>query len=146
MAEGDAIVMNHFLERLLYGDFNLSTDSLKIALCNAYAQSVDGNNGYANLTGEITAATNYSAGGKALTGASISQDDTNDRAVFDAADLTWTSLGTATITDAILYDDTITTPVNKPLMIAWEIATNSNGGNYTLSFHATNGILVLAGA
>ena len=72
--------------------------------------------------------------------------DTADIARFDAADLTWANLGTDTIDHAIMYDDTVTATyagaIADVLMIHWEIATNANGGNYTLQF-GSSGILEL---
>jgi len=146
MAEGDATVYNNFKERLLHGEIDLVGDNLKmILLGSGYTPVYTGNPAYADTaitTNEIST-TNYTAGGESLGTKSISQDDTANRGVFDAADVVWTSLGTTTIAHAILYDDTITTPTAKPLLIRWEIGTNSNGNNYTLSFH-TDGVLLLS--
>jgi hypothetical protein len=144
MAEGDANVYNHFKEQLLHGNIDLAGDDLKICLLGSgYTFSADGNNGYANVAAEeITTTSGYSTGGKTISGNTISQDDANDRAAFDASNLVWTSLATTTIENAVLYDDTVTAPVADPLLIHWEIATDSDGSNYTLNFHA-NGILLL---
>lgn len=134
-AEGDATVYNHFKERIMHGDHDLISNALNMILVGAgYTFSQDGNQGYADTAitaNEITAA-GYTAGGTALTGKSISQDDAGDQGEFDAANVVWTSLGATTIAHAILYDDVPTAPVADPLLIRWEIGTNANGGNYTL--------------
>ena len=145
MAEGDGVAYNHAKEQFLIGGLDLSVATLKIALFGSgYSLDIDGNNGYANVSAqEITVTGGYTAGGKTLTGNTVTQDDGNDRAKFDAANVTWTSLETATIAHAIIYDDNITTPVAKPLIFHFEIATNSNGNDYTLNFH-TNGIALLS--
>lgn len=143
MAEGDAHVVNNFKEQLLLKTIDCNSDTFKVALySDAYSSSqIDGADPAYSTTNEITA-TNYTAGGQSIGTAVVTQDDTNDWAKWDddGTDVSWTSLGAATIQRAILYDDT-TTP--KYQCIIWEIATNSNGGNYTLQFGA-NGIMTLA--
>jgi len=138
MAEGDAIVTNNFKEQLLLKQIDCDTDIFKVALYSVALASPDGEPAY-SVTNEI-APSGYSAGGRMLTGTTVTQQDTPNNAKWDGDDITWTSLATATITEARLYDDT-TTP--KHVCILWEIATNSNGGNYTLSFNA-NGVLLLS--
>lgn len=139
MAEGDAIVMNNFKEQLLLGTIDCDTDSFKVALYSVALGSPDGEQSYTS-TNEIVAS-GYTATGAAVSTPVVTQDDTNDWAKWDddGSDITWTNLATATILEARLYDDT-TTP--KHVAILWEIATNSNGGNYTLQFGA-NGIMTL---
>ncbi len=143
MAEGDAHVVNNFKEQLLLKTIDCNTDTFMMALySDAYAAGqIDGADPAYSATNEIVAS-GYSAGGQSIGIPVVTQDDTNERAKWDddGTDVVWTNLATATIQRAILYDDT-TTP--KWLCIIWEIATNSNGGNYTLAFHA-NGILLLS--
>ena len=139
MAEGDATVMNNFKEQLMLKTIDLVNDTLKVALYSTALASPDGAAPAYAATNEISPA-NYTAGGAALSGKAVTQDDANDLAKFDANDVTWTSLGAATIAEARLYDDTTAT---KWLLILWAIATNSNGGNYTLAFNAA-GILTLS--
>ena len=140
MAEGDAHIVNNFKEQLLLKTIDCVNDAFKMALySDAYAASqIDGAAPAYSATNEIVAS-GYTAGGQALTGKAVTQDDTNDRAAWDANNPVWTSLATATILRCILYDDTT---VTKWLCIIWEIATNSNGGDYTLAFHV-NGIMLL---
>ncbi len=143
MAQGDAHVVNNFKEQLLLKQIDCDTDVFKVALySDAYASTqIDGAAPAYSTTNEIVAS-GYTAGGQSIGTPVVSQDDTNDWAKWDddGTDVTWTSLATATILRAILYDDTTAT---KWLCIIWEIATNSNGGNYTLAFNA-NGMMTLA--
>lgn len=139
MAEGDATVMNNFKEQLLLKVIDCDSDVFKVALYSVALNSPDGEISY-SATNEISAA-NYSAGGQSVGTCVVTQDDTNNWAKWDddGTDVVWTSLGTATIAEARLYDDT-TTP--KHVCILWAISTNSNGGNYTLQFN-TNGMMTL---
>lgn len=141
MAEGDATVWNNFKEQLLLKTIDCDTDTFKVALYSVSQTPPDGAAPAYTSTNEISAA-NYSAGGVAVGAPVVTQDDTNNRASWDdnGSNISWTSLGAATIVEACLYDDTTAT---KWRCISWEIATNSNGGNYTLAFHA-NGIMLLS--
>lgn len=138
MAEGDITFANHFKADLLRGVYDLDTDTIKVALTSGYTFNPDNNHGYGDLTGEITGA-GYTAGGKSLTGLTITTNDTGDYGKWDAGDVTWTSLATNTIDSAIAYDDTVVTGTSTggdPLIFRMEIGTNSNGGNYTISWNA----------
>ncbi len=143
MAQGDPHVVNNFKEQLLLKTIDCNSDTFRVALySDAYAAGqIDGADPAYSATNEIVAS-GYTATGASIGVAVVAQDDTNDRASWDddGTDVLWTSLATATILRAILYDDTT---VTKWHCIIWEIATNSNGGNYTLAFHA-NGMLLLS--
>jgi hypothetical protein len=139
MAEGDAIVLNNLKEQLLKKTIDCVNDTFKIALYSVALASPDGADTAYSATNEIVAS-GYTAGGATLGSKTVTQDDTNNRAAWDAADVAWTSLAAATIVEARLYDDTTAT---KWVAILWEIATNSNGGNYTLAFNAA-GIMTLS--
>lgn len=141
MAEGDATVWNNFKEQLLLKTIDCNSDTFKVALYSASQTPPDGADPAYTTTNEIVAA-NYTAGGQSIGTPVVAQDDTNNRASWDddGTDVVWSSLGAATIAEACLYDDTTAT---KWRCISWEIATNSNGGDYTLAFAAT-GMLLLS--
>lgn len=147
MAEGDATVYNHFKEALLLEPIDLTGDTLKVILVDSnYSVSADGTPGLAHVDSREINPTGYNAGGCTLAGAAVTQRDTVDNVKFDGTDLTWANLGTDNISGAIMYDDTITATtgdIADPLMIHWEIATASNGGNYTLQW-GSSGILVVS--
>ena len=141
MAEGDAIVMNNFKEQLLLKTIDCNSDTFMMALYSVALASPDGADVAYSASNEIAPGGSYSAGGQSIGVPVVSQDDTNNWGKWDddGSDVTWASLPTATIVEARLYDDT-TTP--KWVCILWAIATNSNGGNYTLQFGA-DGMLTL---
>ena len=143
MAEGDITFSNQAKAWLLGGILDLDTDAIKVALVNGYSFNVDNNHGYGNFSANEISATGYSAGGISLASLTITTNDTGDYAKWDAADVTWSSLATATISAALIYDDALTTPVAKGLLAKMEIGTNSNGGNYTISW-AAGGIAQLS--
>lgn len=150
MAEGDGAIYNNFKEQVMEGVYNLASggDTLKLTLHTGYTPDIDthtiwGDTGVS--TTEYSTASGYTAGGKTLGSQDVTQDNTNDRGAFDAADVTWTSLGAlspATPSHAILWDDTPTSPAD-PLIAYWELGTTAtNGGDYTLQFGA-NGLILL---
>jgi hypothetical protein len=87
--------------------------------------------------------TNYTtgyggAGRKALATKAVVEDNTNMRAVFDAADVTWTSLGGATndtVATAVVFKE-ITSDGASPLILQLDINPDvtTNGGDFTIQF------------
>lgn len=151
MAEGDGSIYNNFKEQVMEGIFDLATggDTLKLILVSGHTPSISTHEKYADVSAnEYTSTLGYTAGGKTLTGQDVTQvDGTSNWGKFDAADVTWTSLGTlspATPSHAILYDDTPTVAPADPLIAYWVLgSTATNGGNYTIQW-GTNGIITLA--
>jgi hypothetical protein len=141
MAEGDGTLYNNFKEALMEKQFNMATagDTIQVILVSAYTPNIDTHDDYLDVSGvEYGAGLGYTVKGETLGSQDVTQDDANDRGVFDGADVTWTSLGPlspATPSDAIMFDDSITTPLADLLMAYWELGvTATNGGNYTLSW------------
>lgn len=140
MAEGDGTVYNNFKEQLLLGTIDLANDTLKMMLVTGHSLDIDNDASYSDVSGDEESGTGYTAGGETLTGQSVTQNNTDNRGEFDANDVTWTGLDVGTPNFAILYDDT---HASNWLIAAWEIATASNGGDYTLQFHS-DGIILLS--
>lgn len=93
--------------------------------------------------------TNYTggfggAGRKTLASKAVNQDDTNDRAECDAADVTWTALGgTSSVVGAVIFKE-ITNDASSPLICFIDLAdTATNGGDFTIQWNA-EGIIQLA--
>lgn len=146
MAEGDGAIYNNFKEQVMEAAFNLASggDTLKMMLVSGHTPNIDTHIQYSSVSAdEYGAGSGYTVTGQALTGQDVTQDDVNDRGEFDAADVTWSSLGAlspATPSHAILYDDTHASDL---LIAYWELgATATNGGDYTLQFGA-NGLILL---
>jgi hypothetical protein len=143
MAEGDGHVFNNFKENVLLKTMNLASggDVFKIILVNSgWTPTVDGAApSYADVSANELSGTGYTAGGKTIGSQVVAQDDINNRASWDGADVVWTGLNAGTPAAAILYNDT----VSDLLMVYWEVTTPTNGGDYTLQWAAT-GILLVA--
>ena len=140
MAEGDGFIFNNFKEQVMEGEFDLLNDTLQVALVTGASPNIDTDTQWSDLSGSEESGSGYSAGGETLTSVTVTQDDANDRGVFDAADVTWTGLDVGIPGHAILYDDTHASDL---LIAYWELGTTtSNGGDYTLQWGA-NGIILL---
>ena len=149
MAEGDGAIYNNFKELVMEGEFDLASggDTLKLFMWHTTAPDIDSHTSYTDYSANEVAdgAVNYTAGGETLANQDVTQDNANDRGIFDADDVTWSNLLLTTPGDATpdycgIYDDTHA----SDLMICyWELgATATNGGDYTLQFNAT-GIITL---
>jgi len=146
MAEGDGAIYNNFKEQVLEGVFNLASGghTLKLTLHTGYTPDIDAHTVWADVSAtEYGTASGYTAGGATLAGQDVTQDNTNDRGVFDATDVTWASLGPlspATPSHCILWDDSV---AGDPLIAYWALGTTAtNGGNYTIQWNASGIITV----
>lgn len=139
MAEGDITVYNDFKEKLMLAVHDMDTHAFKVILVASHTPDIDSHDQYADVSAdEYGSGDGYTAGGEALGSLSVTQDNTNDRALWDAGDVTWSSLGAlspATPSHAIIYNDT---PAGDPLVAYMEIgSTATNGGNYTIQWSAS---------
>lgn len=139
MAEGDGLIYNNFKHQVMEGEFDLLNDTVKVILVTGHALDIDADTQLTDVSGDEEAGTGYTAGGETLTTPTVVVDNANDRGVFDGDNVTWTGLDVGTPSHAIMYDDTHASDL---LIAAWEVTTASNGGDYTLQWHA-DGIILL---
>jgi hypothetical protein len=139
MAEGDGAIYNNFKEQVMNGEFDLTDDTIKVGLVTGHSPDIDTHTQWSDVSGDEESGTGYSAGGETLGSKAVTQDNDNDRGKFDAGDVTWSGLDVGTPSHAIMYDDTHASDL---LIAYWELSTASNGGDYTLQWHA-NGIILL---
>lgn len=134
MASG---VYNRFKTNLLRGLVDLAGSGshiVNVGLLNSSHSFNADHNYWTTISGNEVSGTGYSAGGQALTGKTVTQDDTDDEGVFDADDTTWSS-STITAAHAALYDNTLTT---KDLICSFDFSGNqsSSNGNFTIQWHS----------
>lgn len=110
-----SVIYNSAKVRLINGGIDLDTDTIKVALVtSSYTPNIDTNTFFSDVTNEVVG-TGYTAGGATLTGATVTQDNTNDRAVFDANDTSWTN-ATFTARGAVIYKSTGTAATSPLIM------------------------------
>jgi hypothetical protein len=127
---------------LLSGAIQPLTDTLKVALVTAsYAANKDSHDYFNDVTNEISG-TGYTAGGKALSGISVAQDNANDRAALQASTVTWT-VGTFTARGAVLYKAT-GNPATSPLIAFMDFGANLSvaGQDFNLEWNP-HGVIYL---
>ncbi|KKM23530.1 hypothetical protein LCGC14_1614280 [marine sediment metagenome] len=97
-----SFVYNSAKVAMIDGTIDLDTDTINVLLVTSpYTPNKDTHDFRDDVTNEVVG-TGYTTGGKALVNKTVTQDNTNDRAKFDADDLAWTS-ATITARAAVLY-------------------------------------------
>lgn len=140
------LIYNSF-KAILMGDgtdtIDLEADTIKVALVtSSYVPNADTHTHFDDVTNEV-AGTGYSAGGASLASKAVTQDNTNDKATFDAADVQWAS-SSITARAAVMYKST-GVAATSPLIAYFDFGSDksSSGGNFDLSWDAS-GILDLS--
>ncbi len=131
MAAGAVTIFNIAKGKLLNGTVDIDGHTFKVVLCNStqalpatfVGASTDAR--YADLTGELTTGSGYTAGGVAL--ASVTWTQATATWKFDAADTSWAGI-TATFKYVVCFDDTA---ANDPLI--WVIDCDTGGGSVSVS-------------
>lgn len=137
------ILYNAFKKYLMNGSVDLDTDTIKVMLTTStYTPDQDAHDFRDDVTNEVVG-TGYSAGGSALANKTVTQDNTNNRAAFDADDLTW---GSSTITAryAVLYKSRGGASSADELICVFDFGSDksSSNGNFTLQWNASGLILL----
>lgn len=137
MAQGDMVMYNGIKGKLGDGSVDWDTNTIKVALLTGYTPNKDTHVAWSDISASEITAANYTAGGVAITPSTPTIDTTNDWAEYDATDAAWTSLGapSGAINYAIVYKDS-GVAASSWLISYIEITTQSNGGNYTIAWHA----------
>lgn len=127
---------NSFKKDLLDGSIDVLNDTIKVALCTAtYTPDIDTHSFFDDITNEVSG-TGYTAGGETLGTKTNTVDTTNDRAEFDAADVTWSS-STITARYAVIYKSTgVASTSNLIGYIDFGSDQSSSSGNFTIQWDA----------
>ncbi len=142
-----SFVYDNAKEQILLGALNFSTDDMRVALLMTNT-TADTEKDKVTILGFTTVddfdGTGYTAGGAALAGEAVVEDNANNRGEFSATNLTFSALGAGTrqIAGALLYK--FVTDFNSSLPVAWidsgGFPITANGGDITLQWNA-EGIL-----
>ena len=148
-----ALVYNQFKKFEANGTIDLLTDTLKVVLVGStYTANADhtyfNSAAYLQELGGTGYAGGYGgAGRKTLSSKVVVQDDTNDRAEFSAAPVTWTAINAGTAAAAIIIRERAGTGDTMSELIAYIDSGGfpivTNGGDLTLTWNV-EGILQLS--
>jgi len=136
-------VYNSFKRDSMVGVFNLSADTLKVALVtSSYSPNIDTHAKYSDITNEVVGA-GYSTSGQTLAGVTITEDTVNDKAYLDANDVDWTS-STITAAGAVIYKVS-GAAATSPLVgyVDFGGSKSSSNGDFIIQWNV-NGILSLS--
>lgn len=130
------VIYNVFKLNILNGGLDLDTDAIKVMLVtSAYTPNQDTHLDRADVTNEVVG-TGYTAGGATLASKTVTQDDTDNEGVFDAADVTW-STATITARGAVLYKST-GVAANDTLICYIDFGSDqsASGADFTIAWNA----------
>jgi len=136
-------VYNSFKKKIQDGSIDLDTDTIKIMLVtSSYSPDIDAHDFVDDVTNEVSG-TGYTAGGATLANKAVTQDNTNNKGVFDADDPSWSS-STITARGAVIYKST-GTPSTSPVICYIDFGGDkvSTAGTFAVVFDSA-GILALA--
>lgn len=137
------VVYNSGKVDIAKGDIILDSDDLWIMLVdNTYTPNPDTHAFRDDVTGEVSG-TGYTAGGMDLGTVTVTQDDTNNRALADAADPVW-STATITARGAVIYKKVGTAATDRLLMyLDFGSDVSSTAAAFTVALNSA-GFLTLA--
>ena len=127
---------NDFSEQLANGAQNFASDTYKVALSNSLPVAT--NTALANIT-QISAGNGYTSGGSATT---ITLSESSGTTSVSGTQVVFTASGGAMgpFRYVVLYNDTTSTPVNKPLVAWWDYGSSitlADGETFTVKFSNT---------
>lgn len=130
---------------LLNGSIDLDSDTIKVSLhTSSYTPDIDNDNFFDDLSNELSASGGYTAGGESLAAKIVTADDSNDRAVWDADDLTWSALTpSAAFRYGVIYQDT-GAPSTSALIAYLDFGADQDpaGSDFKIQWHV-DGILYI---
>lgn len=132
-------VKNIALSRTWSGDMDLNADDMRLILCmtNTTADTDLDSDNVNGLTLDEMDGANYAR--QALANEAVNTDDANDRAEFDADDVTINALGNGArqMQGALIYEHVTTDADSFPgFWVEFTSTINPGGSNFTISWNA----------
>ena len=143
-----SVVYNKFKQRSAAAEIDLDADDIRLRLCMNTTTCDTENDGIEDLADFtlIDVCDGANSVDKALASEAVNLDDGNDRAEFDADDVTWTALGVGTRTTAgvLVYKYVDGTDANDlPIAyVEFSGAVTHDGTDFAIQWNA-EGILQL---
>lgn len=133
--------------QVLNGGIDLLTDTIKVMLVDDTYVFAATHNFVSDVSADELSGTGYTggfagAGRKTLASKTITEDDANGRAEFDAADVVWTGLSAGTVGGAILIKEITNDAASLLIAFLDCVDTGSTGSDFTVQWDA-EGILQL---
>lgn len=132
-----SVLSNHYKFQLMSANIDFDADTFKAALAaTTFTFNIDSHATYTDVSAsELANGNGYTTGGVTLTGVSVTEDDTNDRASVTWSNAQWTASGGSIgpspgmfIIDDTSADDTIVGYIDFG-----SDQTATDGGTFTVS-------------
>lgn len=137
-------VYNIFRTSLPKAAIDVENDTIKVMLmASAYVPNIDLHLAMdsADITGNEISGTGYSTGGETLANVSMTQDNTNDLAIMDADDVTWSGTTLSDVRGCIIYKSTGVASTSLPMVyIDFGSALATVAEDFKITWN-TNGII-----
>ena len=127
---------HNYLREAQDGNIDLINDDIRVALLtSSYTPDLD-HAFFDEVSANEVSGTGYTAGGAALTGKVIADDDAGDRAYFDADDVVWAN-STITARYAVIYKNT-GVQATSPLIDYIDFGSDreSSGADFRIEWNA----------
>lgn len=114
---------------------NLSTDNLNaVLLSSTYTPNQDTHQFQSDLTGEVSG-TGYTAGGKALTGVTVTYNGSTNTLTLDANDVSWSAVS-VTARYVVIVDTTPGSGATNPLICYQDFGGDvpASSGTFTITW------------
>ena len=123
MAADAWVVYDEFKQTMAAGPVDLDADTFKVVLTSSTNNvTTVSPEVYANLTGELSTAFGYTAGGATL--GSVTWTENAGTVTFDFADPSWTASGGSIVARfAVVYDDTASSPADP--LVGYSLLDNT---------------------
>jgi hypothetical protein len=130
--------------KLSDGTVTWGSSTIKVALVNTSYVFSTSHTSMSDITHELSG-TGYSR--KTLSGKTTTLDSTNHRTILSASNVTWTAItaGGDTAAAAVVFEDPGTGDANCILLGYIDLSPHTvlNGGDFTVAWDSTNGIMDL---
>jgi hypothetical protein len=139
-----SVIFNSFKKEVQDGTIDMDANTFYVMLVtSSYTADIDAHTRRNNVTTNEVTGTGYTLGGASITTLSVTTDTTNDRGVWDGADVTWAS-STITARGGIIYKSTgVTANDNLVCYIDFGADKSSSNGSFTIQW-STAGIIYLS--
>lgn len=141
-----SVIYNEFKRANAAGEIDLNADDIRVYLLMNTTTADTENDAIVNLADFTLIDKHGTAGAKALTTEAVNKDDANDRAEFDADNVTWTALaaGARPVQGVLVYKHVDGTDLNDLVIAFIDFAADKNpdGSDFTIQWDA-QGILQL---
>lgn len=134
-------LFNAYKVAAVKGQINVTSDTIKVMLLtSSYTPNVTNQTYYTDISANEASGTGYTAGGVVLSGISVTQDNTNNRAVVTATNPSWSGATISNFRYVVLFKWTGTGSTSQ-LIGYYDLGSTQQvtADTLTINLDATNG-------